>query len=198
MHWHDAVVSLPRVQVGRIWIVAAALALFAAGCTGSESATPPPDEGTRAGTATVPPGPSAASGTITADELCELMPLDEIGTVMDSPRDVTTFASPSEPDPICLLLVFNGETTVNVSVELVSTDGDAGLDQEAADVARLFGTDAFELDGVGDRAVGFETSAIQVLVLAGQSVVRIIGPEGQGYSIDQAGEIGRLVAARLG
>jgi hypothetical protein len=126
------------------------------------------------------------------------MPADEIGAVMNSPREVTTFASPSESHPICLLLVFNGNVTVNVTVELLSTDGATGFDQEVADGERLFATDAFELDRVGDRAVRFETSAIQILVLADQSVVRIIGPEDQGYSIEQAGEIGGLVAARLG
>ncbi|NQV05130.1 hypothetical protein HQ535_01150 [bacterium] len=141
-------------------------------------------------------GETDEPSTITSDELCELLPTVEIGVEMDARRDVTTFASPSGASSICTLSIFTGEKTVYMSVELVSNGGDASFEAEAGFVASIYG-DAFEIEGVGDRAVGFENSAIQVLVLAGQSVVRIIWPTEEPYSLEQAGEIGRLVAAAL-
>jgi len=141
-------------------------------------------------------GTSAVSSTITADELCELLPTVEIGVVMNAQSEVTTLASPSEDSTICLLSIFI-EKTVYMSVELVSNDGEAGFEEEADHVESIFATNAFEIAGVGDRAVGFERLTTHILVLAGQSVVRIIGPDDAPYSPEQAAEIGGLVAAAL-
>ena len=213
------------VQTRRIGIVVAGLVLIAGACGGSAtpdanapaattttatqatSTTPAPTDDTTPSDATTTSEAIAttttaeatdATPTLTADELCELLPLVEIGVVMNAQGDVTTFASPSETSTICLLSFFNGETTVDISVELMSSAGAAGFDEEAAFVASIFATDVFEIEGVGDRAAGFTTVPTYTLVLAGQSVVLIIGPSDEPYSPEQAGEIGRLVAAVLG
>ena len=124
------------------------------------------------------------------------MPTAEIGVVMDAQGDVGTFASPSETSTICLLSFFDGEATIYLPVELPSNVGDAGFDEEAGRLALIFASEAFRIEGVGDRAVGFEGRAF-ILVLAGESVVLINGASGE-VSPDQAGEIGNLVAAALG
>ncbi len=204
--------------------IAVVLVLVAAACGGSDT----PEAGTQAPTATTATqttGPASTStgdatpsdttttsepsetttstgggdvlSAMTADELCELLPTVEIGVVLNAQSAVNTFASPSDDSTICLLMVFNGETTDNVSFELVSNGGDAGFDEEAVFVASIFGG-SFEIEGVGTRAVGFTNNATQILVLAGQWVVRIIGePVEMFSSSEQAAEIAGLVAAAL-
>ena len=210
----------------RIGVIAAGLVLVAGACgesdapeAGTEAATTTapaqttsstraPSGGTTASEATTTSDAVATTTTadesnkaptITADELCELLPAEAIGEVLGAQAAVTTFASPSENATICVLLIFNGETTVNVSFELVGNDGDAGFDEEVRDVARIFGDAAFEIEGVGDKAAGFERNATQILVLAGQAVIRIIGDPVELFSSSEAAaEIGRLAASVFG
>jgi len=216
---------VPNSQTRRVGIVVAGLVLIAGACGGSDTpnANAPTATTTTATQATsstrAPTGdttPSDAtttseaiettttaettdvSSTLTADELCELLPLVDIGVVVNAQGDVTTFASPSESNTICLLSFFNGETTVDISVELMSNGGAAGFEEEAAFVASIFATEVFEIEGVGDRAAGFAAIPTYTLVLTGQRVVLIIGPSDEPYSPEQAGEVGRLVAAALG
>ena len=132
---------------------------------------------------------------MTADELCDLMPTVEIGEVMNAEHDVITFASPSESSTMCALLIGN---LVNLAVDLLSGGGDAGFDEQVEVVSRLFASDTFEIEGVGDRAVGFESSATQILVLGGRWTVRIAGSGPDEFSQEQAEQVGSLIAAALG
>lgn len=157
------------------------------------SATTSTLQATTGATSTSVPSPSFA---MNADELCELLPVGEIGVVMHAQSDVVTFASPSQTSVICLLLIFNGETSLDVSIELVNSGGASGLEAEAAFVSSIYG-DVFEIEDVADRAVGFENNNTQILMQTGDWVVRIIGSPEELYSLDQASEIGRLVAASL-
>ena len=135
--------------------------------------------------------------SITADQLCELMPLVEVGAAVNAQRDIITFASPSETSSICLLMISNEDNlTVNVTIELLSEAGEAGFEEQAGEISRVFASDTFEIDGIGNRAVGFEERVFFILVLAGDSAFLINGPP-EDLTPDQVSEIGNLVASVL-